>query len=53
MEGCGSKLPNAPGGSWRIEDANNLLNHTVYNSTIKGFDVIVIFRIPHGWLDST
>jgi hypothetical protein len=49
MEGCGSKLPNAPGGSWRIEDANNLLNHTVYNSTIKGFDVIV-FHIPHGWL---
>jgi uncharacterized membrane protein YjfL (UPF0719 family) len=47
---CGSKLPNASGGGWRIEDANNLLNHTVYNSTIKGFDVIVIFCIPHGWI---
>ena len=49
--GEGKALPNSGGGGWVRSDVHNLLNHTTgsRNETIGSFDV-VIFRIPHGWI---
>lgn len=43
-------LPNKSGGGWVRKDVQKLLNHTIRNETIGSFDVVV-FRIPHGWID--
>jgi hypothetical protein len=53
--GEGQPLPNAAGGGWNRSHVEELMHHPNLNTTSRTsshgkFDVL-IFRIPHGWVD--